>query len=80
VQSQFNTKDLETLRYFLGIKVDLLQASTYHRKYILDETVFLDLFVEMGLSGAKPVNNLMDPNFKLYVDKSGFVDDPGRYR
>jgi len=58
----FQTKDLEKLRYFLGIEV--VQSNNdgiviSQRKYALD------ILEEIGLMNSKFVDTHMDPNTKL---------------
>ncbi|CAM8996453.1 unnamed protein product [Rhodiola kirilowii] len=75
LQTQFNTKDLGRLRYFLGVEVSRSKKGIFlsQRKYVLD------LLSETGKIGAKPCSTPMIPNLQL--TKSGeLFDDPERYR
>ena len=72
----FQTKDLDKLRYFLGIEVvqskDGIVLS--QRKYAMD------ILKETSLFGAKPVDTPMDLDVKLLRNKGEPLFDPGRYR
>ena len=75
LQSQFHTKDLGMLRYFLGIEV---MRSKYgiilsQRKYVLD------LLSETGKLGVKPCNFPMVPSVHLTREDETF-EDPERYK
>ena len=75
LQSQFHTKDLRMLRYFLGIEV---MQSKYgillsQRKYVLD------LLSETGMLGVKPCSSLMVSGVHLTREGETF-EDPERYR
>ncbi|CAM8896855.1 unnamed protein product [Rhodiola kirilowii] len=75
LQTQFNTKDLGRLRYFLGVEVSRSKKGIVlsQRKYVLD------LLSETGKIGAKPCSTPMIPHLQL--TKSGeLFDDPERYR
>ena len=54
LQQQFNTKDLEHLRYFLGIEV----AKSRHGTVISQRKYVLDLLSETGLLDANPLTLL----------------------
>ncbi|CAM8877197.1 unnamed protein product [Rhodiola kirilowii] len=75
LQTQFNTKDLGRLRYFLGVEVSRSKRCIFlsQRKYVLD------LLSETGKIRAKPCSTPMIPYLQL--TKSGeLFDDPERYR
>ena len=76
LQNHFQTKDLGTLKYFLGIEVARSKqgVNLCQRKYVLD------LLEETGLLGAKPAETPMEPNVKLSSDTGEVFEDPGRYR
>ena len=76
LHSQFHTKDLGKLRYFLGIEVARSKdgISLSQRKYVLD------ILEETGLLGAKPVETPMDPNVKLCIDQGEVFPHPDQYR
>ncbi|XP_019161438.1 PREDICTED: uncharacterized protein LOC109158074 [Ipomoea nil] len=75
LHSQFQTKDLGTLKYFLGVEVIRSKKGILlsQRKYILD------LLTETGKLGAKPCNTPMIPNSQL-TSEGELFDDPERYR
>ncbi|OWM65682.1 hypothetical protein CDL15_Pgr017179 [Punica granatum] len=72
LHSQFQTKDLGALRYFLGIEVAQSERGIYisQRKYVLD------ILEETELLECKPV----DPNVKLAPGEGEPFLDVGRYR
>ena len=74
--SKFHTKDLGTLRYFLGVEVSRSKKGIFlsQRKYVLD------VLTEMGLSEAKPCNTPIVPNVRLNVEDGEMFGDPERYR
>ncbi|XP_058217335.1 uncharacterized mitochondrial protein AtMg00810-like [Rhododendron vialii] len=76
LHSQFHTKDLGKLWYFLGIEVARSKdgISLSQRKYVLD------ILEETGLLGAKPVETPLDPNVKLCVDQGEEFPHPDQYR
>jgi hypothetical protein len=76
LQSQFHTKDLGQLRYFLGIEVARNDKgiSLCQRKYVLD------ILEETGLMGCKPIATPMDPGVKLCIDKGEPLQNPEQYR
>ena len=58
LHSQFHTKDLGILKYFLGVEVMRSKKGILlsQRKYVLD------MLSEKGKLGAKPCSTLMAPN------------------
>jgi len=76
LQSQFQTKDLGQLKYFLGIEVarSQLGIALSQRKYTLD------LLSETGMLGAKPVDSPMDVNCRLSDDQGELLHKPEKYR
>ena len=75
LQNSFRTKDLDKLRYFLGIEVARFKEgiNLSQRKYVLD------ILEETGLLGSKPMETPMDPNVKLYEDQGELLSNPERY-
>ena len=75
LQSQFHTKDLGMLRYFLAIEVMRSKQGIFlsQKKYVLD------LLSEIGKSGVKPCSSLMVPSVHLTREGETF-EDPERYR
>ena len=71
-----NTKDLESLKYFLGIEITRSShgIALSQRKYVLD---FLS---ETRLLGCKPVDTPMDSKTKLTTGQGKALDDLSRYR
>lgn len=75
IHTQFHTKDLGLLKYFLGVEVSRNKQGIYlsQRKYVLD------LLTETGKLGAKPCSAPMTPNLHL-TDEGTPFDNPERYR
>ena len=75
LRSQFHTKDLGMLKYFLGVEVTRSKQRILlsQRKYVLD------MLSETGKSGAKPCSTPMTPNVQLTKEGELF-EDPKRYR
>ena len=75
LHTQFHTKDLGMLKYFLGVEVARSKKGIFlsQRKYVLD------LLSETGKLGAKPFSTPMAPNSQLTKDGELF-EDPERYR
>ena len=72
----FQTKDLGTLKYFLGIEIAQSNSSVImsQRKYVLD------ILEEIGMLDCKHVDTPMDPDVKLVPGQGEPLRDPGRYR
>ena len=75
LQSQFHTKDLGMLRYFLGIKV----MRSKYRIFLFQRKYVLDLLSETGKLGVKPCSFPMVPSVHLTREGKPF-EDPKRYR
>ena len=75
LQSQFHTKDLGMLRYFLGIEVMRSKRGIFLslRKYVFD------LLSETGKLEVKPCSSPMVPVVHLTREGETF-EDPERYR
>ncbi|XP_019154341.1 PREDICTED: uncharacterized protein LOC109150820 [Ipomoea nil] len=69
-------KDLDTLKYFLGIEVARSASGLFlcQRKYTLD------IISEAGLLGAKPVNVPIEQNHKLGLASSPIFSNPLAYQ
>ncbi|XP_019199893.1 PREDICTED: uncharacterized protein LOC109193507 [Ipomoea nil] len=74
--SEFHTKDLGVLKYFLGIEVARSKKGIFlsQRKYVLD------MLGDTGLLGSKPCDTPMDQGVKLLAGKGEPFEDPERYR
>ena len=75
LQSQFHTKDLGMLRYFLGIEV----MRSKHGIFLSQRKYVLNLLSESGKLGVKPCSPLMVPNVHLTKEGETF-GDLERYR
>ena len=64
---EFEIKDQENLKYFLGIEVTRSKEGIFisQRKYVMD------LLKETGMLGSRAQDTSMDPNVKLGDDPSG---------
>ncbi|RVW29347.1 Retrovirus-related Pol polyprotein from transposon RE1 [Vitis vinifera] len=76
LSSEFEIKDLGSLRYFLGMKVAQSKKGIVvsQRKYVLD------LLKETGMSGCRPVDIPINPNQKLGDYEEGNLMDTSRYQ
>ena len=72
---QFHTKDLEMLRYFLGVEV----MRSKHGIFLSQRKYVLDLLSKTGKLGAKSCSSLMAPGVHLTREGELF-EDPKRYR
>ncbi|RVW38703.1 Retrovirus-related Pol polyprotein from transposon RE1 [Vitis vinifera] len=74
--TEFEMKDLGSLRYFLGMEVarNKIGISVSQRKHVLD------LLGETGLVGCKPVETPVDSNVKIDTQKVNNPIDSGRYQ
>ena len=75
LQSQFHTKDLEMLRYLLGIEV----MQSKHGIFLSQRKYVFDLLSETKKLGIKPCNSLMIPGVHLTREGETF-EDPERYK
>ena len=75
VQSQFHTKDLGMLRYFLGIEV----MQSKHGIFLSQRKYVFDLLFETGKLGVKPCSSPIVSNVHLTREGETF-EDPERYR
>ncbi|XP_075076631.1 uncharacterized protein LOC107793242 [Nicotiana tabacum] len=76
LHTQFQTKDLGQLKYFLGVEVTRSKKGIFlsQRKYTLD------LLAETGKLGSKPCNMPMVPNTQLVKEDGELFEDPEKYR
>ena len=75
LHSQFHTKDLGPLKYFLGI--ELIRSK---KGIFLSQRIYvLDLLIETGKLGAKSCGIPMSPNVQL-TQEAELFEDPERYR
>ena len=70
--SHFQTKDLGSLKYFLGIEV----AQAGDGVVISQRKYALDILEETGMQNCRPVESPMDPNLKLMADQSELILTP----
>nr|GFB56223.1 putative ribonuclease H-like domain-containing protein [Tanacetum cinerariifolium] len=72
--TEFEMKDLENLKYFLGIEVLRSPKGIFicQKKYILD------LLAEIGMINCKPANTPMMINQKLFMKKKAKLTDRNR--
>ncbi|KAF5950988.1 hypothetical protein HYC85_012981 [Camellia sinensis] len=74
--SEFEIKDLENLKYFLGIEV----ARSKDGIFICQKKYVLDLLKETGMLGSKACDTPLEPNQKLSDDIGGAAVDRGSYQ
>ena len=75
LHSQFHTKDLGMLRYFLGVEI----MRSKHGIFLSQRKYVLDLLSETRKLGAKPCSSPMAPGVHLTREDKLFKD-PERYR
>ncbi|CAL5365935.1 unnamed protein product [Camellia sinensis] len=73
---EFEIKDLESLKYFLGMEV----ARSKKGIVVLQRKYILDLLKETRMSGCRPVDTPIDPNQKLGDTKDGNPMNTTRYQ
>ncbi|KAK2991417.1 hypothetical protein RJ640_019063 [Escallonia rubra] len=76
LRGQFHTKDLGSLKYFLGIEV----ARSSRGLYLCQRKYTLDILDDCGLTGARPSEFPMEQNLKLSNSTGAILSDPSPYR
>ena len=76
LSNEFKIKDLDPLKYFLGIEV----ARSKHGIFISLRKYVLDLLQEAGMMICKSNDTPIDPNVKLDEDPNGTLVDMGNYQ
>ncbi|KAM1012004.1 hypothetical protein ACFX2C_047285 [Malus domestica] len=76
LSTEFEIKDLGSLKYFLGIEVSRSSSGIFlsQRKYIID------LLHETGMSACQPVATPLEEGLKLSVDPNQVPVDKRRYQ
>ncbi|GKV49236.1 hypothetical protein SLEP1_g55999 [Rubroshorea leprosula] len=74
--SQFKIKDLDSLKYFLGIEV----ARSHRGIYLSQRKYTLDLLDDSGPLGSKTTDMPMETNLKLIATDGPLLDNPSQYR
>lgn len=76
LSSCFHMKDLDVLKYFLGIEVARGNEGLFlsQRKYALD------LLTEAGMLGCKPIDTPMEQNHRLAYAEGDPYEHPAQYR
>ena len=75
LQKYFQTKNLESLKYFLGIEV----ARSKKGILLLQRKYILDLLLEIGMLGYKSIDFLMNVNMKLQPNQGELLENVERY-
>ncbi|KAL4592837.1 hypothetical protein LXL04_005843 [Taraxacum kok-saghyz] len=76
LSDQFKLKDLGNLRHFLGLEI----ARSKSGIFISQRQYTLKLLEDMGLLGAKPTQQPMDPKYKLTSFEGEILKDEFAYR
>lgn len=76
LDDRLKIKDLDVMKYFLGLEVDRSPIGTfvYQLKYTLD------ILADFGNLGSWPASFPMDQNLKLNLDDGVLLSDPSVYR
>ncbi|KAM1763339.1 hypothetical protein ACFX11_002688 [Malus domestica] len=76
LSTEFEMKDLGSLKYFLGIEVSRCKFGIFlsQRKYVLD------LLEETGMTVCKPVSTPLAEGMKLGIDQNQVPVDKGKYQ
>ena len=73
---EFEIKDLDYLRYFLGMEV----ARSKKGIFVSQHKYVLDLLKETSMLGCKPADTPMDSTNKIRTEKNHALVDRGRYQ
>ncbi|KAM1895745.1 hypothetical protein ACFX13_044458 [Malus domestica] len=76
LSTEFEMKDLSSLKYFLGIEVSRCKSGIFlsQRKYVLN------LLEETGMTACKPVSTPLAEGMKYGIDQNQVPVDKGRYQ
>jgi hypothetical protein len=76
LSTEFEMKDLGSLKYFLGIEVSRCKSGIFlsQRKYVLD------LLKETDMTACKPISTPLAEGMKLGIDRTQGSIDKGRYQ
>lgn len=74
--NHFHTKDLGSLKYFLGVEV----ANSKNGMYLCQRKYTLDIIKDCGLVGSKPAEFPMEQNLKLSDTLGDVIPDPSIFR
>ncbi|KAK3004055.1 hypothetical protein RJ639_019512, partial [Escallonia herrerae] len=76
LDTKFHIKDLDKLKYFLGIEV----ARSSDDVVLSQQKYVLDILTECGLTGCKPSSSPMAKQYQLDLNSGELCGDPGQYR
>ena len=75
-QTKFQTKDLETFKYFLRIEIVLRKE----RNLPISKKYIIDLLAEIGMLKCKSYDTPMFPYSKLQMEDGELLQNPKQYR
>ena len=73
---EFEIRDLGALKYFLGMEV----ARSKEGIFVSQKKYVLDLLMEMGFLGSKPVETPTEVNNKLWMDENEDLVNKEQYQ
>jgi hypothetical protein len=76
LKQKFEMKNLEELRYFLGIEV----IQSPKEIWLLQRQYALNKLTKYGMTGCKPISIPLEQNVKLSVDEGDLVEDTTMYK